>query len=182
VQWISSYGQDNSANDNSYYNVDQIQYIAFGLNGDDSAYEVGIGTTDGGITNAVIYNGYATLADAQAKAQELANTTGGSARWVSSYGQDNASNTAYYIWLDADVGAGDVEDWLAVERVEADAANVGQVQAVTFEAHDSAYAVVLYVTTGGVSAPQYIYTGYATLADAQIVAQAIITVIGGEVS
>jgi len=156
MQWISSYDQDNSAGDNSYHNVNQIQYIAFGPNGDDSAYEVGIGTTDGGITTTVLYDGYATLADAQAKAQELADATGGSERWISSYGQDNASNTAYY--------------------------NVDQVQAVFFEAYESAYAVVLYVTIGGVTAPQYIYTGYTTLSDAQVVAQAIAAVVGGIVS
>lgn len=62
-------------------------------------------------------------------------------QWISSYGQEFADNTGYY--------------------------NAAQVQCIAAEEYEDTYVVTLYLTYGGVSVGQHIYSGYATLADAQ---------------
>jgi hypothetical protein len=75
------------------------------------------------------------------------------AQWISSYGQPNASDSAYY--------------------------SVDQVQYISCGPSSDAYQVSLGITSGTVTTEQEIYSGLATLADAQAIASALAEQTGG---
>jgi hypothetical protein len=80
-------------------------------------------------------------------------------QWISSYGQANA---------------GPNDGWYNVDHVVA----VG----MGTDPGGITYGVELFVTECGLPEPQWIYTGYATLADAATKAGEIAAEVGGDVS
>jgi len=78
TQWVSSYGKTNAGPNDGWYNVDHVVAIGMGTDPSGTTYGVALYVTECGLTEPQwMYTGFTTLADAAAKAGEVASEVGG---------------------------------------------------------------------------------------------------------